>query len=67
MLTVLFYHVSTSYFGCWLILFNSCSFEQIFNPFAEFTISIEIPSKAAKAKMEIQPAATQAKISKCSI
>ena len=40
---------------------------QIFNPIAELVIPIAIPSKEAKAKMEIHPVNAEAKIWKCSV
>ena len=38
---------------------------QIFNPIAELVIPIGIPSKEAKAKIEIHPVTAEAKIRKC--
>ena len=40
---------------------------QILNPIAELVIPIEIPSKEAKAEIEIHPLIVEAKIRKCSI
>ena len=40
---------------------------QIFNPIAELVIRIEIPTKEAKAEIEIHPVIVEAKIKKCSI
>ena len=40
---------------------------QIFNSSAELVIRIGIPIKEAKAKAEIHPVITEAKIGKCSI
>ena len=39
----------------------------IFNPIAELVIPIGIPSKEAKAEIEIHPVIVEAKIRKCSI
>ena len=47
----------------WLILFNSCSFAQIFNPIAE----LQIPTKEAKTEIETHPVIVEAKIRKGSI
>ena len=43
------------------------SITQIFNPIAELVILIVIPSKEAKAEIEIHPVIAEAKIRKCSI
>ena len=40
---------------------------QIFNPITELVIPVGIPSKEAKAEIEMHPVTTEAKISKCSI
>ena len=40
---------------------------QLFNPIAELVIPIGIPTKEAKAEMEIHPVTVEIKISKCSI
>ena len=40
---------------------------QIFNSIAELVIPIEIPSKEAKAEIEIHPVIVEAKTRKCSI
>ena len=40
---------------------------QIFNPTAKLVIPIGIPSKEAKAEIEIHPVTATAKIRKCSI
>ena len=40
---------------------------QFFNPIAELLVSIGIPSKEAKAEIEIHPVIVEAKIRKCSI
>ena len=40
---------------------------QIFNPIAELVIPIEIPTKEAKAEMEMHPVIVEAKIRNCSI
>ena len=40
---------------------------QIFNFIAELVIPIGIPTKEAKAEMEIHPVTVEIKISKCSI
>ena len=40
---------------------------QIFNPIAEFAIPISIPSKEAKAEIDIHAVTEEAKIRKCSI
>ena len=41
------------------------AFAQIFNPIAELVIPIGIPSKEAKAEIEILPTIVEAKIRKC--
>ena len=40
---------------------------QIFNPIAELIIPVEIPSKEAKAEIQIHPVIVEAKIRKYSI
>ena len=40
---------------------------QIFNPIAEFAIPIRIPSKEAKAEIDMHAVTEEAKIRKCSI
>ena len=40
---------------------------QIFNPIAELVIPVEIPSKEAKAEIQIHPVTVEAKIRKYSI
>ena len=40
---------------------------QIFNPITELVIPVGIPSKEAKAEIEMHPITTEAKISKCSM
>ena len=40
---------------------------QIFNPIAEFAIPIRIPSKEAKAEVDIHAVTEEAKMRKCSI
>ena len=40
---------------------------QIFNPIAELVIPITIPTKEAKAEIEIHPVTADTKIRKCSI
>ena len=40
---------------------------QIFNPIAELVIPIGIPTKEAKAEIEIHPVIVEVKIRKCSI
>ena len=40
---------------------------QIFNPIAELVIPVEIPSKEAKAEIQIHPVIVEAKIRKYSI
>ena len=40
---------------------------QIFNPIAELVFPIGIPSKEAKAEIEIHPVIVEAKIRRCSI
>ena len=40
---------------------------QIFNPIAEVVTPMVIPSKGAKAEIEIHPVTAEAKIRKCSI
>ena len=40
---------------------------QIFNPIAELVIPVEIPSKEAKAEIQIHPVIVEAKIRKSSI
>ena len=40
---------------------------QIFNAFAELTIPIGIPTKEAKAEMDIHPLTVETKINNCSI
>ena len=40
---------------------------QIFNPIAELVIPIGIPTKEAKAEIEIHPVIAEVKIRKCSI
>ena len=40
---------------------------QIFNPIAEFAIPIRIPSKEAKAEIDIHAVTEEAKTRKCSI
>ena len=42
-------------------------FAQIFNPIVELVITIGIPNKKAKEKIEIHPVIAEAKIGKCSI
>ena len=49
----------------WLILFDSCSFPQIFSPIAELAIPIGISSSEAKADLEIHPVTVEAKTRKC--
>ena len=52
----------------WLVLFLIFAvIAPIFNRIAELIISIGIPSKEAKAAIEIHPAILEAKIKKCSI
>ena len=43
------------------------SITQIFNPIAELVIPTVIPSKEAKAEIEIHPVIAEARIRKCSI
>ena len=40
---------------------------QIFNPIAEFAIPIRIPSKEAKAEIDMHAVTEEAKMRKCSI
>ena len=40
---------------------------QIFNPITELVMPIGIPSKKAKAEIEIHPVIVEAKLRKCSI
>ena len=49
------------------MLFNSCSHYKSFHPFAKHVISIGIPTKEAKEKMEKPLVTVEIKISKCSI
>ena len=65
MLTLLFYHV------VFLLLIIDIHFlilavtAQNFNPISELVIPIRIPSKDAKAEIEINPVTVEAKIRKC--
>ena len=51
-MSILNYHFSFSFFIYWLILFNSGSITQIFNPVAGVLITIGIQTKEVKAEME---------------
>ena len=68
LLTILFYHVSSSFFLiidlCFLI---PAVITQICNPIVELVIPIGISSKEAKAKMEMHPVTVEIDISKCPI
>ena len=50
-----------------LYFFIAAVIAQIFNPIAELVIPIEIPTKEAKADMEIHPVIVDPTIRKCLI
>ena len=50
--------------SCFLI---TAIIAQIFNPIVELVIPVEIPTKEAKAEMEIHPVIVEPKVRKCSI
>ena len=50
-----------------LYFFSAAVIAQIFNPIAELVIPIEIPTKEAKADMEIHPVIVDPTIRKCLI
>ena len=54
-------------FFYWLILSNILQLLHIFDPNAEFLISIGIPTKEVKSEIETHPVILEAKIRKCSI
>ena len=68
MLIILLYHVFFFFFliiGLYFLILAAIA--QIFNPTAELVIPIRIPSKEAKAGIEIHPVTTKAKIRSVSI
>ena len=54
------------FFIIYLYFLIPAAIAQIFNPIAELVLSIEIPSKESKAKIEIHPVILKAEIRKCS-
>ena len=68
LLTILFYYASFSYFLIIDLYFLvSAVIAQIFNPVTEIVVSVEIPSKGAKAEIEIHSVIAEAKIREISI
>ena len=63
--------ISSSIFFVFLIIdlyfLIPAAVAQIFNPIAEFAIPIRIPSKEAKAEVDIHVVTEEAKMRKCSI
>ena len=64
--SILFYHASFYLIidFCFLI---PAAIAQIFNPIAELVISMGVPSKETKAKIEMHLVITEAKMRKCSV
>ena len=63
-MSILNYHFSFSFFIYWLILFNSGSITQIFNPVAGVVITIGIRTKEVKAEMETHQVIVEITINK---
>ena len=66
MLAILFHHIFV-FLIINLYFLIPAAVAQIFNPIAEFAIPIRIPSKEAKAEIDIHAVTEEAKIRKCSI
>ena len=64
---MLFYRASFFFLIIDLYFFIAAVIAQIFNPIAELVIPIEIPTKEAKADMEIHPVIVDPTIRKCLI
>ena len=65
LLTILFYHASSSFFltiGLYFLI--PAVIAQIFNPTTEHVMSIGIPTKEVKTKIERHPEITEIKESK---
>ena len=66
--TILFYHASFSFF---LVIdsyyLTAAVIAQILNPITELVIPIGIPTKEAKAEIEIHPVIVEPKMRKCSV
>ena len=50
---ILFYHVFSSFFNCWLVLYDYCNYYTYFTPVAELVIPVGIQVKEAKTEMEL--------------
>ena len=67
LLTIVFYHAFLFLLIIDLYVLIATVIEQIFNAIAELLIPIGIPTKEAKAEIEIHPVTTKAKTRKCLI
>ena len=66
--TILFYHASFSFFLVIdLYYLTAAVIAQILNPITELVIPIGIPTKEAKAEIEIHPVIVESKMRKCSV
>ena len=55
LIIIVFYHAPSFILNYWLILFNYCFYCTNFEPYYKTCNSIGIPTKGAKAKIEIHP------------
>ena len=67
MLLILFYHAFSSFSVIDIYFLIPAVIAQMFNPTAEFTIPIKIPTKKAKNYIETYPVTAETKIDKCLI